>query len=249
MRDRAPALELTGVRAGYADTVILESVTLSVAPGERLAVIGRNGAGKTTLLSAVVGQARLRAGKIRLHGAEIGLLPSHRRIAAGLGYVPQGRAIFPSLTVRENLLVARRPGRWTLDAVCALFPQLSARFAHRGTHLSGGEQQMLAIGRALIGNPSVLLLDEPTEGLAPVIVKLLMPVIRKFSEQDDMSLVLVEQNAHLAVDFAKRTVVMSSGAIVYDGASTALVEDRALLAQYVGVAPARGAYSGLQSTS
>ena len=249
MRERAPALELTGVRAGYGDTVILESVTLSVAPGERLAVIGRNGAGKTTLLSAVVGQARLRAGKIRLHGTEIGVLPSHRRVAAGLGYVPQGRAIFPSLTVRENLLVARRPGRWTLDAVCELFPQLSARFAHRGTHLSGGEQQMLAIGRALIGNPSVLLLDEPTEGLAPVIVKLLMPVIRKFSEQDDMSLVLVEQNAHLAVDFAKRTVVMSSGAIVYDGASTALIKDRALLTRYVGVAPTRGAYSGLQSTT
>jgi branched-chain amino acid transport system ATP-binding protein len=235
MSDGAPALELSGVRAGYGDTVILDAVTLSVAAGEHLAVIGRNGAGKTTLLSAMVGRAELRAGSIRLRGADIGALPSHRRAAAGLGYVPQEREIFPSLTVRENLLVARRPGRWTLDAVCALFPQLAARFAHRGSHLSGGEQQMLAIGRALVGNPAVLLLDEPTEGLAPLVVKALMSMIRKLSEQDDMALVLVEQNARLALAFAKRTVVMSGGAIVYDGPSAALMEDRALLGQYVGV--------------
>jgi branched-chain amino acid transport system ATP-binding protein len=237
MSEGKPALELTGVRAGYGDTVILESVGLSVAPGERLAVIGRNGVGKTTLLSAVAGRARLRAGTIRLHGADIGMLPPHRRAAAGLGYVPQGREIFPSLTVRENLLVARRRGKWTLDAVCALFPQLAERLTHRGTHLSGGEQQMLAIGRALIANPSVLLLDEPTEGLAPLVVKLLMPMIRKLAENGDMALVLVEQNARLALNFAKRTLVMSGGAIAYDGPSGALVEDRALLTQYVGVVP------------
>ena len=230
------ALELSGVRAGYGDTVVLDAVSLSVAPGERLAVIGRNGAGKTTLLLAVVGQARLRTGQVRLHGTEIGGWPSHRRAAAGLGFVPQGREIFPSLTVRENLLVARRPGRWTLDAVCALFPQLAARFGHRGTQLSGGEQQMLAIGRALIGNPTVLLLDEPSEGLAPMVVEALMAMIRQLARHGDMALVLVEQNARLALEFAPRSVVMSSGAIVYDGPSALLAGDRALLDRHVGVA-------------
>ena len=127
MSEVAPAVELTGVRAGYGDTVILDAVTLRVEPGERIAVIGRNGVGKTTLLSAMVGQARLHGGRIRLHGADIGRLPSHARAAAGLGYVPQGREIFPSLTVRENLLVARRPGKWTLQSVCVLFPQLLLR--------------------------------------------------------------------------------------------------------------------------
>ena len=224
------------MHAGYGDTVVLEAVTLSVAPGEHLAVIGRNGAGKTTLLATVVGQAQLRRGSVRLHGADIGAQPSHRRAAAGLGYVPQGREIFPSLTVRENLQVARRRGKWNLDTVCALFPQLSSRLGHRGPELSGGEQQMLAIGRALIGNPSVLLLDEPSEGLAPLVVQALMSMIRKLAEQGDMALVLVEQNARLALGFAQRTVVMSSGAIVYDGPSNALAEDHALLDRYVGVA-------------
>ena len=236
----ALGLELNAVRAGYRDTVVLESVTLRVSTGERLAIIGRNGAGKTTLLSTIIGRARLLSGNIRLNGREIGTLAPHQRVVAGLGYVPQEREIFPSLTVRENLLVARRPGRWTLDTVCELFPKLSERLSHRGNHLSGGEQQMLAIGRALIGNPSVLLLDEPTEGLAPVIVDLLMKTIVRISTQGEMTLVLVEQNSKFALAFAARAVVMSGGGIVYDDATEPLKRDHELLNQYVGVAATRG---------
>jgi branched-chain amino acid transport system ATP-binding protein len=240
MPDGAHALELVAVRAGYRDTAVLDAVTLRVAQGDRLAIIGRNGAGKTTLLATLVGRARLFSGTIRLHGNEIGSLPSHRRALAGLGYVPQEREIFPSLTVRENLLVAQRPGRWTLEAVCSLFPRLSERLSHRGSHLSGGEQQMLAIGRALIGNPSVLLLDEPTEGLAPTVVDLLMETIGRISDEGGITIVLVEQNARLALDFAQRAIVMSGGAVVYDAASEPLRRDHALLNRFVGVAAAQG---------
>jgi branched-chain amino acid transport system ATP-binding protein len=236
MPSQPPAIELIDVCAGYGETVVLESVKLNVCRGECVAVIGRNGVGKTTLLSTIVGRARLISGRVQMDGTDISRFPSHRRALAGLGLVPQEREIFPSLSIRENLQVAARPGKWTFKSVCALFPRLAERLSHRGNQLSGGEQQMLAVGRALIGNPSIILLDEPTEGLAPVIVDLLMRTIRKIAEQEEVTLVLVEQNAKLALAVSTRAVVMSGGSIVYDGASAPLLADQQLLNQYVGVA-------------
>src|SRR5690606_31610472 len=221
----APALELAAVRAGYGETIVLHDLTLTVAAGERVGIIGRNGVGKPTLLATLVGRARLAGGAVRLFGADLAGLPGQRRAAAGIGYVPQEREIFPSLTVRENLLIARRPGRWTFDSVCALFPKLTDRLEHRGNQLSGGEQQMLAIGRALMGNPTVLLMDEPTEGLAPIIVEHLMAAIETLSAEEGITLLLVEQNARLALDFAPRTVVIDGGRVAYDGASADLRAD------------------------
>lgn len=229
------ALELSLVSAGYGETTVLHDVSLSVAAGECVAIIGRNGVGKTTLLSTIVGRARLHGGAVRLFGIDIGRLPGNRRAAAGIGLVPQEREIFPSLTVRENLIVARRPGPWTLDKVCALFPRLAERMHHRGDQLSGGEQQMLATGRALLGNPLVLLLDEPTEGLAPIIVEHLMSAMSQLSEHQGLTLVMVEQNARLALNFAPRAVVLEAGSIVFDGPSTTLKADEARLAELVGL--------------
>ena len=165
------ALELDEVYAGYGDTVVLENINLALGEGETLAIIGRNGVGKSTLLATIMGHTTLHGGALRLRGKNISQLVPYRRVYAGLGYVPQEREIFPSLTLRENLEVAVRPGRWAIDAVFELFPKLAERQANRGNQLSGGEQQMLAIGRALVGNPAVLLMDEPSEGLAPVIVQ------------------------------------------------------------------------------
>lgn len=238
-----PILRLKEVTAGYGDTVVLHRLSLSVAPGERIAIIGRNGVGKTTTLASIVGRSRIHGGEIWLGDAEITRLPGNRRAAAGLGLVPQEREIFPSLTVRENLLVARRPGSWTVDTVCELFPRLKERFATRGNHLSGGEQQMLAIARALMGNPSVLLLDEPTEGLAPIIVEHLMQAIERLSQQQGLTLIVVEQNARLALRFAPRTVVLDGGAIAFDGPSEELMVDEAKLAALVGIDRARAATS------
>ena len=164
-------LDLDNVRAGYGETVVLEDIRLALAPSETVSIIGRNGVGKTTLLATIMGHTTLHSGRISLHGKDISSLATYRRVTAGLGYVPQEREIFPSLTLRENLEVAARPGTWTMETVYELFPRLAERAENRGNQLSGGEQQMLAIGRALIGNPSVLLMDEPSEGLAPVIVE------------------------------------------------------------------------------
>jgi branched-chain amino acid transport system ATP-binding protein len=230
------ALELDDVSAGYGETVVLERIRLALEDGETLSVIGRNGVGKTTLVATIMGHTSLHGGRLRLHGIDIGKLYTYRRAQAGLGYVPQEREIFPSLTVRENLEVAARPGRWTRDEVFALFPKLAARRDNRGNQLSGGEQQMLAIGRALIGNPSVLLMDEPSEGLAPVIVEELMRVVKQLAQSDGLTLVLVEQNSRLALDVSARTVVMDRGRIVYDGPSETLKHDAARLDQLIGLA-------------
>ena len=232
----AAALELTGVSAGYGETVVLEDVRLRLAPGESVGIIGRNGVGKTTLLATVMGHTSLHGGSVRLFGRDISRLPAHQRVRAGLGYVPQEREIFPSLTVRENLEVAARPGPWTLEGVFALFPDLRERQSNRGNQLSGGEQQMLAIGRALMGNPAVLLMDEPSEGLAPVIVEELVKVLGRLREADQLSLVLVEQNARLALDISPRAVIMDRGRIVYDGPSETLKRDPAKLDRLIGVA-------------
>lgn len=236
MVERPLALELDRVSAGYGETVVLEDVRLALAAGESLSIIGRNGVGKTTLLATIMGHTNLHGGSLRLFGAEIGRLATHKRVRAGLGYVPQEREIFPSLTLRENLEVAARPGPWTLTAVFELFPRLAERAANRGNQLSGGEQQMLSIARALMGNPSVILMDEPSEGLAPVIVEELARAVKRLTRSEGLSLILVEQNTRLALDISPRALVMNRGRIVYDGASDALRRDPARLDALIGVA-------------
>jgi branched-chain amino acid transport system ATP-binding protein len=228
-------LKLDKVVAGYGETVVLENLNFALAPGETVSVIGRNGVGKTTLLSTIMGHTTLHSGQISLHGSNISGLATYRRVGVGLGLVPQEREIFPSLSLRENLEVAARPGPWTIETVFALFPRLGERANNRGNQLSGGEQQMLAIGRALIGNPSVLLMDEPSEGLAPVIVEELARAVKKLAAAGEMALILVEQNSRLALDIAPRAVVMDRGHIVFDGPSATLRDDPAKLEQLIGV--------------
>jgi len=229
------ALELDNVSAGYGETVVLENINLALADSETLSIIGRNGVGKSTLLATIMGHTTLHGGRIALRGKDISRMATYRRVAEGLGYVPQEREIFPSLTLRENLEVAARPGTWTIRTVFDLFPRLEERARNMGNQLSGGEQQMLAIGRALIGNPSVLLMDEPSEGLAPVIVEELARAMKRLAAAGGLALILVEQNSRLALDIAPRAVVMDRGHIVYDGASETLRKDPAKLEQLIGV--------------
>jgi branched-chain amino acid transport system ATP-binding protein len=233
----AEALAFDGVSAGYGDTVVLEDIKLALASGENVSVIGRNGVGKSTLLATAMGHTRLHKGDIRLSGQSIVRLPIYARALAGLGYVPQEREIFPSLSVRENLAIGARPGHWTEARVFDLFPRLQERLTNMGNQLSGGEQQMLSIARALLTNPAVLLMDEPTEGLAPVLVETLTAVLLKLRESG-LSIVLVEQNSRVALSFSERTVIMDKGRIVYDGASAALRADPNKLAQLVGITEA-----------
>jgi len=233
------ALELDAVSAGYGETVVLEDIGLRLDEGETISLIGRNGVGKTTLLATVMGHNTLHGGDVRLHGKTIARLAPHRRNWAGLGYVPQEREIFPSLTLKENLEVAARPGArqgaWTLDKVFALFPRLAERQDNRGNQLSGGEQQMLAIARALIGNPSVVLMDEPSEGLAPVIVEELARAVKRLAASEGLTMILVEQNTRLALDISPRTAVLDRGRIVYDGPSETLKRDPDKLHRLIGV--------------
>jgi branched-chain amino acid transport system ATP-binding protein len=232
------ALELDGVSAGYGETVVIEDMRLALAEGETLSIIGRNGVGKTTLLATVMGHNTLHGGDVRLHGKTIARLAPHRRNWAGLGYVPQEREVFPSLTLRENLEVAARPGTWTIDKVFALFPRLAERQRNRGNQLSGGEQQMLAIARALIGNPSVVLMDEPSEGLAPVIVEELARAVKRLAATEGLTMIVVEQNTRLALDISPRTAVMDRGRIVFDGPSDDLKRDADKLHRLIGVGKA-----------
>jgi branched-chain amino acid transport system ATP-binding protein len=227
------SLQLKGVTAGYGETHVLEGIDLMLAQGESLSIIGRNGVGKSTLLETIMGHTTLHAGEIRLRGKRIDAAPAHARALAGLGYVPQEREIFPSLSVRENLELCARPGPWTSERVFELFPNLKTRLGNAGTQVSGGEQQMLAIARALLTNPAVLLMDEPTEGLAPVIVQALAQVLHKLRGEGDLSIVLVEQNSRVALEFTARTVVMDRGRIVFDGESERLREDPELLASLI----------------
>jgi branched-chain amino acid transport system ATP-binding protein len=232
----ASALELRHVSAGYGETVVLEDVNLAVAAGESLAVIGRNGVGKTTLLATVMGHTTLHAGQVLLGGAILNRVPVFRRARHGIGFVPQEREIFPSLTVRENLEVAGRPGPWTHERVFELFPPLAVRLSNMGHQLSGGEQQMLSIARALLTNPTVLLMDEPTEGLAPVVVESLAAVLHRLRSESALSIVLIEQNSRVALAFSPRTIILDRGRVVYDGESAALSADPERLAQLVGLA-------------
>jgi branched-chain amino acid transport system ATP-binding protein len=227
------ALALRGVSAGYGETVVLEGIDFTLAAGESLSVIGRNGVGKSTLLATVMGHTTLHAGEIALAGQRIDGTAVHARALAGLGFVPQEREIFPSLSVRENLELGARPGHWKAERVFELFPNLKERLGHAGNHLSGGEQQMLAIARALMTNPSVLLMDEPTEGLAPLIVEALTQVLLRLRAAGGLSIVLVEQNSRVALAFSERTVVMDKGRIAYDGASARLRDDPDYLASLI----------------
>jgi branched-chain amino acid transport system ATP-binding protein len=229
------ALELKNVSAGYGETVVLEDINLALAPGESVSVIGRNGVGKTTLLATVMGHTTLHKGEVTLNGTSLNRVPVHRRATSGLGFVPQEREIFPSLTVLENLEVGARPGHWTKERVFELFPNLRERLGNRGNQLSGGEQQMLSIARALLTNPTVLLMDEPTEGLAPVIVEALTAVLVRLRGESALSIILVEQNSRVAFEFSDRSVVLDKGRIVYDGASAVLRDDRERLAKLIGV--------------
>jgi branched-chain amino acid transport system ATP-binding protein len=230
------ALELDDVSAGYGETVVLEGVCCALAEGGTLAVLGRNGVGKTTLLRTIVGHTVLRSGRIRFAGAEISALPPYRRARLGIGFVPQEREIFPSLTVEENLLVAARPGPWSLARIHDLFPALAERRHNRGNQLSGGEQQMLAIGRALMGNPSLLLMDEPLEGLAPVVVDAVLKGLDRLKGEGGLALVLVEQHARIALEFAVAAIVLDRGIIVYSGPSRGLLDAPKRLDQLMGIA-------------
>jgi branched-chain amino acid transport system ATP-binding protein len=235
---------LERVSAGYGETLVLEGVSLELPPGETLAVLGRNGVGKTTLLATIMGHTRWRGGGIRFAGREISGLPAYRRARLGIGFVPQEREIFPSLTVEENLQVAARPGRWPLARIYEFFPALAERRRNRGNQLSGGEQQMLAIGRALIGNPSLLLMDEPLEGLAPVIVDALLAGLDQLKREDDLALLLVEQHVRLALELAPHALILDRGQVVFTGATRELLDDPQRQNSLIGVAGRSGPMSG-----
>ena len=231
--------ELLAVRAltsGYGEAVVVQGVDLSLDAGQSLALLGRNGTGKTTLLNTLIGVTRRHAGSIALAGSDISALPPHRRADAGIGWVPQERNIFKSLTVEENLSAVARPGPWTLLRAYEMFPRLAERRDNLGNQLSGGEQQMLAVARALVLNPKLLLLDEPLEGLAPIIVEELLRSIARVVRDEGMSAIIVEQNPRLILPITQRAVVLDRGAVVHEGASEALLADPSQLERWLSVA-------------
>jgi len=223
-------LQLSDVRAGYGETTILEDVTFSLPERGSLAVLGRNGVGKTTLLATIMGHTTFQAGTIHFNQKPVQGIPVYERVRTGIGYVPQDRLVFPSLSVEENLTVAQQrkrhngsSARWNLERVYDLFPRLAERKHHRGNQISGGEQQMLAIGRALMGNPTLLLMDEPLEGLAPIIVEMLLKALKRLVTEDSLAVILVEQHAKLALQVTRTALVMRRGKIVHEGPSDALL--------------------------
>ncbi len=232
----AELLEVDGVWAGYGNATVLEDISFGVEAGASLALLGRNGMGKTTLLATLMGATRQSRGSLRFDGRDLGVVPSHRRAHAGLGWVPQERDIFPSLSVEENLTVVARPGPWDLRRVYATFPRLEERCANMGNQLSGGEQQMLAMGRALMLNPKMLLLDEPLEGLAPLIVQELLAIIGTMVREGSMAVILVEQHAHQILPITRDALVLERGRVVHRGASDVLAADPAVLDRWLGVA-------------
>ena len=228
-------LELQDVRAGYGDAVVLDGISLAVPENGSLAVLGRNGVGKSTLLLTIMGFTTVRRGSIFFRGKEIRSLAAHRRAQLGIGWVAQEREIFPSLSVEENLTVAARPGHWGLEAVYRLFPRLAERRANLGNQLSGGEQQMLAIARALMTNPALLLLDEPLEGLAPIIVEELATALKNLK---GIATILVEQHAQVALALTHEALVIERGRIVHRAPSREFARDDAILERYLGLKPA-----------
>jgi branched-chain amino acid transport system ATP-binding protein len=232
----AELLRVEGLSAGYGEAVVLQDVSFSLEEGATLALLGRNGTGKTTLINTLVGATRQHAGRIGLGGVALHKLPSHARAAAGIGWVPQERNIFKSLTVHENLTAVARPGQWTPDGVYAMFPRLAERKGNLGTQLSGGEQQMLAVARALVVNPRLLLLDEPLEGLAPIIVEELLRAIRRITREEGLSAIIVEQHPQAILAISDQAVVLDRGTIAHAGTARELREDPALVDRLLGVA-------------
>ncbi|MFT4276687.1 MAG: ABC transporter ATP-binding protein [Rhodopseudomonas sp.] len=228
-------LAIDKLRAGYGEAVVLPSMSLRLAEGEVLALLGRNGTGKTTLINSIVGVTRRFSGAIAVGGTDVTALRPDQRARAGIGWVPQERNIFKSLTVEENLTAVAQPGPWTVTRVYEMFPRLEERRSNFGNQLSGGEQQMLAIGRALTLNPKVLLLDEPTEGLAPIIVDELLSALGSITRSGGICSIIVEQNARKILGLADRVVILERGAIAHDAASAALKDDAATLERYLGV--------------
>ena len=232
----AELLRVENLKSGYGEAVVVQGISLVVEKGRSLALLGRNGTGKTTLLNTLVGATRHHAGRIVLDGVELTTMPSFKRAAAGIGWVPQERNIFKSLTVEENLSAVARPGPWTVQRVYEMFPRLEERKRNLGNQLSGGEQQMLAVARALVLNPKLLLLDEPLEGLAPIIVEELLRSIGRVVRDEGMSAIIVEQNPRMILPITQRAVVLDRGAVVHEGDSEALLRDPAQLESWLSVA-------------
>ena len=232
----AELLRVEGLRSGYGEAVVVQGVSLALEQGQSLALLGRNGTGKTTLLNTLVGVTRRHQGSITLAGKDITALPSHLRAAAGIGWVPQERNIFKSLTVDENLTAVARPGPWTVQRAYEMFQRLAERKSNMGNQLSGGEQQMLAVARALVLNPKLLLLDEPLEGLAPIIVEELLRSIARVVRDEGMSAIIVEQNPRMILPITHNAVVLDRGAVVHSAQSVELLADRVQLERWLAVA-------------
>src|ERR1035437_3490615 len=228
-------LKLEHISAGYRDATVLDDCSLAIGQGESAALLGRNGVGKSTLLLTIMGHTRVRRGSIRWRNQDLLKVPLHARARAGLGWVPQEREVFPSLTVEENLSVTALPGQWNLNAIYALFPRLQERRKNFGNELSGGEQQLLAIGRALMLHPKLLLLDEPLQGLAPVLVEELCAAIERMVRHEGQSIILVEQHVEQALLLTHRGIVLERGRVVHEAASTDLLADLGVLEKWVGV--------------
>lgn len=229
-------LTLENVTAGYGNAVVLDGASLALDVGDSLAVLGRNGVGKTTLLMTLMGLTTVHRGTLRFCGENLRALPTYRRAGLGFGWVPQERGMFPSLSVEEHLTAVERPGPWNVERVYRAFPALAERRLKWGNQLSGGEQQMLAIGRALVLNPRMLLLDEPTEGLAPIVVQDLKRVIRELRSNAGIGIILVEQHARLALSLTHNAIVLERGRIAHSSRSAQLLKDPRLLNRLVGVA-------------
>jgi branched-chain amino acid transport system ATP-binding protein len=232
-------LQVEALSAGYGEAVVLSDISFGIADGQALALLGRNGTGKTTLINTLVGLTTQHAGSIKLDGRDITRVRPEARVRAGIGWSPQERNIFKSLTVEENLTAIARPGAWTLARVFDMFPRLAERRANLGSQLSGGEQQMLAIGRALILNPRILLLDEPLEGLAPIIVDELLAILRRVIRSERLSAIVVEQKARKILGFTDRAVILERGRVVFEGDSAELAASPEKLAAHLGVAEQR----------
>ena len=220
-----PLLQVEGLKSGYGEAVVVQGVSLTLAQGQSLALLGRNGTGKTTLINTLVGVTRRHAGRITLDSADVSALLPYQRAERGIGWVPQERNIFKSLTVEENLTAVARPGPWSVKRVYEMFPRLQERRLNMGTQLSGGEQQMLAFGRALVLNPKLLLLDEPLEGLAPIIVEELLRSIARVVRDEGLSAIVVEQNPRLILGITQQAVVLDRGSVVHQGTSEALLRE------------------------
>ena len=236
----AELLRIEQLSAGYGEAVILHDVSLQLDEGETLALLGRNGTGKTTLINTLVGATRQHGGRIQLAGQPLHTLPSYQRAAAGIGWVPQERNIFKSLTVHENLTAVARPGKWTPEQAYTMFPRLAERKSNLGAQLSGGEQQMLAVARALVLNPRLLLLDEPLEGLAPIIVQELLAAIRRITRDEGLSAIIVEQHPQAILSISDRATVLDRGTVVHSGGAAELAAQPDLLDRLLGVARVSG---------